>query len=122
MDKAALEEWYKKAYELMTKLNKEGTMPKNGKELIKFLKEIGYKEQKEKGKGDHYSFELQEKEKLLTFLQREKVNLDGMNIDKLPILKRVSGVDAGTKAFGTVKGTLDRLFGLADLGQKPGSK
>ena len=115
--KPDLEVWHKQAYDLMARMKREGIMPKDGKTLVKFLEEIGYKRLKKKGQGDHCTFELKEKEKLRNFLESEGVNLRGIDTDDLPILKIVSGVDTGGTKYGTVKSVVDRLLGLHSQGQ-----
>lgn len=52
--------------------------------------------------------------------RRKRINFDGVDFDNLPIADSVS-VDTGGTNPHTVKGALQRVFGLDDLGQKPGN-
>lgn len=113
-----LDAWYAAAREILSKLKKQNEMPKTGKELIKFIKEIGY-EKKGPGKGDHVIFEFKDKTKFEGFLK--EMDVKGIDVNSVPVAKTVSVDSCGTNP-NTVAGVLDRVFGLDDLGQKPPKK
>ena len=116
-----LDAWYAAADELLRKLRKQKEFPEDVKELIKFLERIGYEvtEKKKTGKGSHSKYELRNKSKFSTFLA--EMGITGFDIESLPVGAAVTVANAGM-APGTIKGVLDRVFGLDDLGQKPPKK
>ena len=114
----ALDAWYQAADEILRKLKRQKEMPKTGKELMTFLKKIGY-EKKRSGQGDHAIFEFRDKNKFQSFL--EEMEIQDVDVDSVPIAETVS-VDTGGTNPATVAGVLDRVFGLDALGQKPPRK
>ena len=114
----ALDAWYQAADEILRRLKRQNEMPKTGKELMKFLKVIGY-EKKRSGQGDHAIFEFRDKNKFQSFL--EEMAIRDVNIELVPIAETVS-VDTGGTNPATVAGVIHRVFGLDALGQKPPRK
>lgn len=110
--------WYKTADDILKTLKSEIT---NTKELIRFLKRVGYELTKE-GKGDHQIFKLIDKGKFIDFV-KDRLGTDTTKDEDIPFSngKRVS-VDTGGDKKGTIKGVLDRVFGLDSEGQKPKQK
>ena len=82
------------------------------KDLKKFLKTIGYKDAGTK--GSHTIFNLQDKKKFDAYVHRQ--GYEGA------VPRYCQSVSVNTNAKGgTIKGILDRVFGLDSLGQKPKS-
>ena len=119
--KKALEAWYKAANDIVFKIKKEYPM-ETVDDLIDFLKKIGYEKKKragasnKKSKGSHVKYELQDKTKFNRFIEQE-MGYNGFDIDSIPHVGATVSVAITGMRIGTIKGVLDRVFGLDDLGQ-----